>query len=165
MLDLNENCTDENCCELRNVGPKGKGIFATRTIRSGEVVITGVVKEQLSENHSHAAQVAIDRYVIFEGLIQYVNHSCEPNCGLSINEMGGHDFVARKNIEAGQEVTFDYAMRNYSVEHFPTTCQCGAPECRGMITGWKDLPEERKRDYEGFVAPYLLELDKAKMAV
>jgi hypothetical protein len=28
-----------------------------------------------------------------------------------------------------------------------------------MITGWKDLPDEWKSKYEGFVAPYLLELD------
>jgi uncharacterized protein len=62
-------------------------------------------------------------------------------------------------ITAGQEITFDYAMRNYSVEHFAAHCQCASPRCRDRITGWKDLPAERKADYRGFVAPYLTDID------
>jgi uncharacterized protein len=42
-------------------------------------------------------------------------------------------------------------MRNYTVEHFAAHCQCGSPRCRDRITGWKDLPSERKADYRGFV--------------
>ena len=68
-------------------------------------------------------------------------------------------FVARQPITAGQEITFDYAMRNYTVEHFAAHCQCGSPRCRDRITGWKDLPSERKADYQGFVAPYLTDID------
>ncbi len=50
-------------------------------------------------------------------------------------------------------------MRNYGVDFFPPKCMCGAKDCRGVITGWKDLPENKKKEYAGFVAPYLLELD------
>jgi hypothetical protein len=50
-------------------------------------------------------------------------------------------------------------MRNYSIEHFPGGCLCGADLCRGSVTGWKDLSVERKADYVGSVAPYLLEID------
>jgi hypothetical protein len=88
-----------------------------------------------------------------------VNHSCEPNCGIHLNASGAHDFVARQPITAGQEITFDYAMRNYSVEYFAAHCQCGSPSCRDRITGWKDLPAERKADYHGLVAPYLTAID------
>ncbi|VFN07818.1 MAG: hypothetical protein BECKG1743E_GA0114224_113062 [Candidatus Kentron sp. G] len=68
--------------------------------------------------------------------------------------------IARKAITAGEELTTDYAMRNYRIEHFPERCLCGASNCRGRITGWKDLPEKRKQEYAGFFVPYLLELDK-----
>jgi uncharacterized protein len=51
-------------------------------------------------------------------------------------------------------------MRNYTVEHFPGGCLGGADICRGSVTGWKDLSAERKADYEGLVAPYLLEIDR-----
>ena len=56
-------------------------------------------------------------------------------------------------------------MRNYAIEHFPGGCLCGADNCRGAVTGWKDLPAERKADYEGLVAPYLLEIDREQVAV
>jgi hypothetical protein len=36
---------------------------------------------------------------------------------------------------------------------------CGVTNCRGKIGGWKDLPIDKKQQYQGFVAPYLLELD------
>ncbi len=64
-----------------------------------------------------------------------------------------------RDIIVNEEITFDYAMRNYGVNYFPKKCMCGSNICRGKITGWKDLPDERKKIYEGFVAPYLLELD------
>jgi hypothetical protein len=51
-------------------------------------------------------------------------------------------------------------MRNYSIEHFPSRCLCGSKICRGSVTGWKDLPDDWKEAYQGFVAPYLLELDR-----
>jgi hypothetical protein len=88
------------------------------------------------------------------------NDSHDPNCGVKVNETGACDFVARDAISAGDEITFDYAMRNYTIEHFPDGCLCGADECRGSVTGWKDLTDRRKADYEGEVAPYLLEMDR-----
>lgn len=94
------------------------------------------------------------------GFIPKVNHSCEPNCGIRPNASGAHDLIARKTIAPGEEITFDYAMRNYSVEFFPSHCRCGSRQCRDRITGWKDLPAQRKVDYRGFVAPYLLDIDR-----
>ena len=40
------------------------------------------------------------------------------------------DFVARRPITAGEEITFDYAMRNYVIEHFPPACLCGTELCQ-----------------------------------
>ena len=145
--------------ELRVSDRKGEGVFATISFVPGEIVMVGVIEESLKANHSHASQIGIDAYVFHAGLISKVNHSCDPNCGIRINDSGAHDFVAMRDIVVNEELTFDYAMRNYGVEHFPTQCMCGSEICRGRITGWKDLPDERKKRYEGFVAPYLLELD------
>jgi len=146
-------------CELRISFEKGEGVFATNSFKRDETVLVGVIKEALNENHSHASQIGENKYVLHAGLIIKVNHSCDPNCGIRINETGAHDFVAIKQISLNEEITFDYAMRNYGVEYFPKKCMCGAEECRGEITGWKDLSSEKKKKYEGFIAPYLLELD------
>jgi hypothetical protein len=126
---------------------------------AGETVIIGEIARVLPGNHSHATQVGLTEFVQLAGLASIVNHSCDPNCGVRVNGAGGPDLVARQDIAPAEEITFDYAMRNYSVEHFPSRCRCGAACCRGSVTGWIDLPEERKLAYRGLVAPYLLELD------
>jgi len=154
----------KNGIELRSSSEKGEGIFTTRLFKAGEIVMIGVIKEVLSENHSHASQIGENEYVLHAGLIIKVNHSCDPNCGIRVNETGAHDFVAIKQIGISEEITFDYAMRNYGVDYFPKQCMCGSKKCRGKIAGWKNLPSEKKKEYEGFVAPYLLELD-AKLEV
>ena len=138
---------------------QGEGVFAARSFQVGETVMVGVIEAELDHNHAHASQLSEKRFVLHGGLIAKVNHSCEPNCGIHLNASGAHNFVARQPITAGQEIAFDYAMRNYTVEHFAAHCQCGSPRSRDRITGWKDLPSERKADYRGFVAPYLTDID------
>jgi uncharacterized protein len=146
--------------ELRQSDDKGEGVFATKSFDVGDTVIVGRILRVLDHNHAHATQAGLDEFVLYDGLIPKVNHSCEPSCGVRRNETGAEDLVARTRIEADQEITLDYAMRNYSVEHFPTRCACGEPNCRGRITGWKDLPAARKTDYAGYVSPYLMEIDR-----
>lgn len=147
--------------ELRSILGKGEGVFASRFFSPGEVVMIGHVEHELDHNHSHASQVGEDRFVLHGGLIPKLNHSCDPNCGIRLNR-GAHDIVARLPIAPGDEITFDYAMRNYTIEHFLSDCRCQAQCCRGKITGWKDLPAQRKVDYRGFVAPYLLDMDEER---
>ncbi len=149
--------------ELRGTSEKGEGIYATQPYKVGDTVMIGVIKEVLTCNHSHASQIDEHTHVLHAVLISKVNHCCEPNCGIHLNETGAHDFVAMKDIGLDEEVTFDYAMRNYSIDHFPKNCMCGTHNCRGRITGWKDLSGEKKKAYEGFVAPYLLALDSNRI--
>jgi len=145
--------------ELKTTFEKGEGIFATQSFKRGDIVMVGVIKEVLNENHSHASQIGENKYVLHAGLITKANHSCSPNCGIRENETGAHDFVAMGDISVSEEITFDYAMRNYVIDYFPKKCMCDSKKCRSRITGWKDLPDEKKKEYEGFVALYLLELD------
>jgi D-alanine-D-alanine ligase len=57
------------------------------------------------------------------------NHSCTPNTAFD-----GLNVVATRNINAGEELTLDYAaFLDENME--PFSCQCGAPNCRGLITG------------------------------
>lgn len=93
----------------------------------------------------------------------HFNHSCEPNSGFR----GQIFLVAMRDIEVGEEITFDYAMvvseaPSCSVV-FHMECQCGSALCRKQITesDWK-LP--RLRDlYNGYFSEYLQEkIDKEK---
>ena len=151
-------------CEVRTTPGKGRGVFASKKFRALDIVMVGTIEELSDTNHSHASQIGEGRYAFHAGLIPMVNHSCDPNCGISVNEGGGHDFVAMKEIGVGEEVCFDYDMRNYSIDHFPHLCVCGSVLCRGSITGWKNLDAQTRQKYFGFVPPYILEMDAAEEA-
>jgi uncharacterized protein len=151
-----ELCTPE--------GGKGGGVRATRGFEIGETVMIGELEGEVERNDSHATQISRTRWARHRGLGPIVNHSCDTrNCGVEVNETGACDFVAGESIAADDEITFDYAMRNYAIEYF-RGCLCGADRCRGSVTGWKDLSAERKADYAGSVAPYLPEIDRELVA-
>lgn len=149
---------------LRITPGKGEGIFALHAFERGDVVLTGILENTNVANHSHASQLGARQFGFHAGLTSKFNHSCAPNCGIRLNASGAHDFVAMKSIAEDEETTFDYAMRNFEIEHFTAECSCGAPNCRHHITGWRDLPSARKAAYTGFVAPYLLDMDAVAMA-
>ena len=148
--------------ELRTaVDGRNDGVYATRDHAAGETVMLGVPGRPAPGNHSHANQVSLTEWVFEDGLGPKVNHSCDPNCGVRVNEaVEGFDFVALRPIAADEEITFDYAMRNYAIEHFPAQCLCETAACRGVVTGWKDLPADRKAAYGDLVAPYLRAADR-----
>lgn len=142
------------CCAA---GERGDGVFAMRGFGVGETVITGGAVRPVAQNGTHAVQMDFERFGYEEGMGSMVNHSCDPNCGVTPRADGVFDFVSRRPIEAGEEITVDYAMRNYVIEFFPARCLCGAPICRRTVTGWKDLPAGRRLEYGGSAAPFLLE--------
>jgi histone-lysine N-methyltransferase SUV420H len=66
------------------------------------------------------------RNILMKPPARFVNHSCSPNA----RGTDQHD-VAIRVIEAGEEVTVDYAA-----EHVPglsLRCNCKAPNCRGVL--------------------------------
>jgi hypothetical protein len=152
---------DEGVRLRRAADGKGEGVLATRPFAAGDTVMVGYLVGDLEGNDSHATQVGPDRWARHGGLGPFVNHSCDPNCGVRLNAADAFDFVARRAIASGQDLTFDYAMRNFTIDHFPAACLCGAAQCRGSVTGWKDLPAARKADYGELVAPYLRTMDDA----
>ncbi len=78
------------------------------------------------------------------------NHSCDPNLGFS----GQVGLVAMRDIQADEELTFDYAMSDGS-PYDEFDCRCGAKNCRGKVTGddWRSPALWEK--YRGYFSPYL----------
>eukprot|EP00755_Sulcionema_specki_P006022 Sspe_Gene.34353::Locus_16711_Transcript_1_1_Confidence_1.000_Length_1837::g.34353::m.34353 len=62
-----------------------------------------------------------------------INHSCDPN--LAFGENHTFNVYARRPIREGEALTLDYATFTHAVYFDPFPCQCGAADCRGMITG------------------------------
>ena len=63
---------------------------------------------------------------------RHINHSCDPNCEAR-NVKGRIWIVALRDIEAGEELSYDYG---YDLEHFlDHPCRCGSELCAGYIVG------------------------------
>jgi SET domain-containing protein len=93
----------------------------------------------------------------------YFNHSCNPNTIVTISrEQNSIPYIkvtARKDIKKGEELTFDYATLEY-VTVTNSICKCNSENCRGVICGFRDLPEDVAKKYqqEGMIAQYLLDI-------
>lgn len=144
-----------------NLAKGNYGLFACRPIQAGELLIVWggliVTGEELAcfppEKQMHSVQVEEDLYQLSPRDPEpgdYINHCCAPNAGLS----GQVAVVAMRDIAAGEEVCFDYAMSDGS-PYDEFTCACGASTCRGRVTGndWQ-RPELQAR-YAGYFSPYL----------
>jgi hypothetical protein len=150
------------------VGPSkvaGTGLVTQARIAQGELVavwgghlMSFAELQQLPEDvRGHPVQIWHDLFVgpiDINNLepVDYMNHSCEPNCGVK----GQIIVVARRDIESGEELTFDYATTD--TVGLNMECSCGRPACRGRITSddWES-PEFRKRN-GGYLSTYIEEM-------
>ena len=138
----------------------GRGVFARRRIRAGEVLAVwgGEVmqerrfKQLPAERQRISVQIEEHLYLApsVEGPAEWFNHSCDPNAGMS----GQVSLVALRDIAAGEEICYDYAMSDGS-PYDEFACRCGAAACRGSVTGndWQ-IPDLWER-YRGHFSPYL----------
>ena len=146
-----EASKQDNNFELKNSEDRGAGIITKCFFSQGSVVLRGAIDKITNVNHEHVSQIGENEFIAPIGFMALVNHSCRPNCGIKLNETGAHDYVAMQDIMPGEEITFDYAMQNYDVEHFPSKCLCGVKDCRGEIGGWKDLPIDKSNNIKALL--------------
>ena len=117
----------------------GLGVFATDPIQTGERLfwVTGGLvyttddwksgRVQLDGEQYNETQIGPDLFVATpKGPYYYVNHSCDPN------ELNG---IAVRAIQAGEEITSDYAYAEASPNYVLGPCRCGTRRCRGQVTG------------------------------
>jgi hypothetical protein len=138
----------------------GNSIFAIEPIKKGELIAVfgGVVYEwedfiHLPEREKMLCIQVEDRHFLVPRPISegdYVNHSCNPNAGLS----GQIGLVAMRDIKIGEEVCFDYAMSD-TMAYDEFECLCGAPTCRGKVGGNDWQRPELQKKYAGFFAPHV----------
>jgi len=155
-----------NNLEIRDIPPKGKGVFAKVDLLANEVifeVIGDVVTADQMGNISNPKyndylQISKDAYIGLSGDIDdFVNHSCNPNCALRIvgNRALLHTLYV---VKAGREITFDYSVTSSeTTDQWAMKCNCGAFACRDIISGYQYLNDTEKKCYEslGIVPTYV----------
>ncbi|MFA5872212.1 MAG: SET domain-containing protein [Parcubacteria group bacterium] len=114
----------------------GLGLYAGEPIRKGDFVIeyTGeLISAKVAEERNSKYLFEINsRWTIDgrgrENLSRYINHSCRPNCDPEIKSKQIMIY-AIKNIQAGEELTYDYGKEYFNEYIKPKGCRCD--KCRG----------------------------------
>lgn len=150
--------------EVKPSAIQGRGLFARTRIAAHEVVAVkgGHVFGRAMRDELHKrlgpAEIQIGEDLFIgpvteeerEGCMIFSNHSCDPNVGV----VGQVIFAAMRDVEAGEELTHDWAMTDDDDDE-PLECRCGSPRCRGRVGGrdWR-RPDLQQR-YEGWFSAYL----------
>ena len=152
-------------CEVRGSAIHGRGVYATNFIPK-ETKIIEYVGELVDKDESgkrgvsqHAKSLktgdaavyifTLSRKYDIDGNVPWntarlINHSCKPNCEAWIE--GRKIFIhSLTDVQAGEELTFDYGFDVECYEDHP--CRCGHDSCVGYIVGraqWRELEERLK---------------------
>ncbi len=113
----------------------GKGVFANKNFKKGEIVVKYNLKpltaeefENLPESEKHFTSKQDGQIWLFSSPERYVNHSCEPNTNPNLKEK--IDFAIR-DILKGEEILTDYTKDD--VPGLNMVCNCGRANCKKII--------------------------------
>ena len=150
--------------QMRVTPGKGSGSFAISKISKGEIVASfggNVINQSELTNYSadrvsRSLQLNRDTYLLSGDVPEegdMINHSCGPNCGMA----GTSSVQTLRDIEIGEELTFDYAMSDSS--HYDEfSCSCEKDECREKITGIDWQKEHLQIKYKNNFSSYIEKL-------
>lgn len=109
----------------------GKGVYALRPIPKGACIIEykgrPVTEKEQYENRGKYLFWTSDTTMI-DGNIpgntaRFINHACDPNCEIDIHKRRIYIF-AKKSINAGEELNYDYDTEYFEQHIRPIGCKC-----------------------------------------
>lgn len=143
----------------------GKVVFAAEDISKGEIIAEvdgemypGDAWENMPEPKykyeiNHAIQCGKDIWRGSKGIADQLNHSCDPNCGIK----GLFTIVTMRDIEKGEELTWDYEMTEDAEEYnWKMNCKCNSPLCRKIIGAFRNMPSSLRKKYKGYISEWLV---------
>lgn len=116
----------------------GLGLFARAPFKKGDFVVeyTGEIipnEEADRRGTRYIFEISSRRSVdgsTRTNLARYMNHSCDPNCEAEID--GARIMIyALRDIEPGEELTYDYGEEYFDDFIKPVGCRCGARVHKG----------------------------------
>jgi hypothetical protein len=141
----------------------GVCLVAERAIHKGELVweleeavytwseIEALPPERRRDFDWYGFQCGVDEYALPDDLSREMNHSCDPNTWWS----GGRKLIARRDIPAREEITYDYATADIE-QDIEMKCTCDSGNCRGTISNRDYLDPAWQRQYGSNLPPHVL---------
>lgn len=134
-------------------------LIAIRPIAAGTRIFTLLGREytkptrhsvQIGENlhidavNKRDGQVSVRRYPY-----RFMDHACDPTTIIR-----SRNVIARRDIEAGEAVTFNYNTTEYDMAE-PFRCNCQSAMCVGIVRGARHLTPGQRALVEDWLADYL----------
>ncbi len=141
------------------------GIFATENIPKGKKIIQYIGDKVTKREGDRRSEKRIKKYLnskttgsvyIFElnkkydidgspkyNKARYINHSCNPNCEVEIenNEIW---IKSIRKIKKFDEISYDYGYEFDEEDYKDHICKCGSNNCIGYIISSDDWPKYKK---------------------
>ena len=153
--------------EVRQSGIEGSGLFASTVLEEGSIlwrldqqdkpISVKELRQLPNKCHGVAFTYKDDTVILTTDGWEFLNHSCDPNTWWADDET----LIASRDILVGEEVTFDYATADIHDWWRPKwECQCGAANCRRIITGRDCLDPDFQERYRGHLQTWVVEYIK-----
>lgn len=129
------------------------GLYALEPIAAKDMIIEYVgesIRQQVAE-HREKSYIKtgigssylfrIDENTVIDatkkgGIARFINHCCSPSCTAKIIKVEGKKRIviyALRDIDANEELTYDYKFEREINDNERIPCLCGAPGCKGYL--------------------------------
>lgn len=129
------------------------GLYALEPIGAKEMIIEYVgesIRQQVAEHREKSYLrtgigssylFRIDENTVIDatkkgGIARFINHCCNPSCTAKIIKVDGKKRIviyALRDIDANEELTYDYKFERETNDAERIRCLCGAPGCKGYL--------------------------------
>ena len=141
----------------------GQGIFTKKPIKKGQYVCRLKGKtfyrkyNEQTDRELGANWFGLGKDVWVDPVfpLSHINHSCDPNLGMKGKIM----FYALRDIQKGEELTFDYSISEEEMS-WRMRCRCGSKKCRGQMTAIQEIPRKTFESYLPYIPSYFQKIYK-----
>jgi hypothetical protein len=133
-------------------------LHALQAYNTGDIIAPFIARDILNKPNYLTVQTGENTHILLQPeYLQYVNHSCNPNCFFNTDTM---ELECIQPICINDEFTFFYPSTEWYMEQ-SFVCHCASHNCNVLIQGAYFLPPEVISNYKvtNFIQSKLKHID------